>query len=104
MHHISRSLVRKISTTAWNKTPMTKDEFVLIFPDKNKKNAIEIVEKISSEFSVLFPAKTEEDRLSIFAGISENPIDGVQADELYIKARDRMELARTGKKTLEAFA
>ena len=30
MHHISRSLVRKISTTAWNKTPMTKDEFVEI--------------------------------------------------------------------------
>jgi diguanylate cyclase (GGDEF)-like protein len=79
-----------------------RGEFVIIFPDANKKKSIEIVEKICQEISVS-PFQVNE-RLIACAGISENPIDGVQADGLYIKAQDRMRTAKNEKKLLEAFA
>ncbi len=79
-----------------------RGEFVIILPDKNKKKSIEIVEKISQEILAL-PFGTEEQLISC-AGVSENPIDGVHADGLYIKAQDRMRVAKNEKKILEAFA
>ena len=78
-----------------------RGEFAIILPDKNKKKAIEIVEKIGGVLtSTLGPGMS----LTPCAGISENPIDGVHADGLYIKAQDRMKAAKSGKKLLEAFA
>ena len=80
-------------------------EFVVIFPDKNKKKCIEVTDKICQVIAALPAAKEgAETRLTPCAGISENPIDGVQADGLYLKAQDRMKMARAGGKSLEAFA
>ncbi len=69
-------------------------EFAIIFPDKNKKKCIDAIEKIGAKA----PAG-----LSLCVGISENPIDGVQADDLYVKAQDRMKTAFGAGKLLEAF-
>ena len=78
-------------------------EFVIIFPDKNKKKSIEVVEKVCQKIATLsFGEGTQ--RLVLSAGISENPIDGVQADGLFVKAQDRMKMAKAGQKMLEAFA
>lgn len=86
---------------------LTKDEFVIIFPDKNKKKAIQAVENISKDIAAFaFGTKTgeEAEHLTVSVGISENPIDGVSSDELYVKARDRMTIAKKkGKNTIEAF-
>ena len=81
-----------------------RGEFVIILPDKNKKQCIEIVEKICTEISAKPFAKEGEKGLVPCAGISENPIDGVLADGLYMKAQDRMKMAKSGGKLLEAFA
>ncbi len=78
-----------------------RGEFVIILPDKNKKKSIEVVEKICQEILAL--SFGTEGRLVPCAGISENPIDGIQADGLYIKAQDRMKVAKNEKKPLEAF-
>ncbi len=78
-----------------------RGEFAIILPDKNKKKSIEIVEKISQDILAL---SFGNQHLVSCAGISENPIDGIQADGLYIKAQDRMKMAKTEKKLLEAFA
>jgi diguanylate cyclase (GGDEF)-like protein len=71
-----------------------RGEFAIIFPDKNKKKCIELMEKIRQE--------SPKD-LSVCIGISENPIDGVDADSLYVKAQDRMKVAHRSGKPLEAF-
>jgi len=71
-----------------------RGEFAVIFPDKNKKKCIELIEKIGHE--------APKD-LSVCAGISENPIDGVHADSLYVKAQDRMKAAHASGKLLDAF-
>ena len=42
--------------------------------------------------------------LSIHAGVSEDPIDGVRAEDLITKAKERVKTARLGGKPLEAFA
>jgi len=84
-----------------------KDEFVIIFPDKNKKKIMEIAEGISREIAAFsFGAKggTANQRLTVCAGISENPMDGVSVDELFVKARDRMRSAKSkGHNIIEAF-
>lgn len=80
-----------------------KGEFVIILPDKNKKKCIEMVEKIERSVAALSLKVSPEAALALCAGVSENPIDGVQADGLYIKAQDRMKLALSQGKPLEAF-
>ena len=81
-----------------------RGEFVVIFPDQNKKKCIGIVEKIAQEIAVLPLARSAAKPLAVCAGISENPMDGVQADELFIKAQDRVKMAKQNGKLLEAFA
>ena len=74
-----------------------RGEFAIIFPDKNKKKIIEIMEKMGGEI-------LGAHRLLPCIGVSENPIDGVHADGLFLKAQDRMKTAKQTGKLLEAFA
>jgi diguanylate cyclase (GGDEF)-like protein len=82
-----------------------RGEFVIVLPDKNKKKCIEMAERIMKGVSGLGlkPNPSSEEVLSVCAGVSENPIDGVHADSLYIKAQDRMRAALQQDKVLEAF-
>lgn len=81
-----------------------RGEFVTILPDMNKKKCIEMVEKIEKNVTALGLRVSEEGPLlALCAGISENPIDGIQADNLFIKAQDRMKTAHSQNKPLEAF-
>lgn len=86
---------------------VSANEFVIILPDRNKKHAIEYVEKLLKILHAL-PAIVadgkEEAPVTIRAGISENPIDGVNADMLFAKAKNRMiSLNRHGNNLIEAF-
>lgn len=86
---------------------LNRNEFALILPDKNKKKAIEIVESIcrSISESEVFRASGEGTGLRIFAGISENPLDGASAEQLFLKAQSRVRTAKgSGSKPVEAFA
>lgn len=86
---------------------INKDEFAIIFPDKNKKKTIQIAESISKEiasFSFSGRDPSEANRLTVSVGVSENPIDGASADQLVVKAQDRLRTAkRKGSNIIEAF-
>ena len=86
---------------------INKDEFAIIFPDRNKKKAIQIVETISKEiasFSFSGRNPSEANHLTVKVGVSENPIDGASADQLYVKAQDRLRVAKQkGSNHIEAF-
>ena len=62
-------------------------EFALILPGRNKKDSIKIAEKICTRFKEFF-AKEEDERkqLTCSGAITENPIDGMTADELILKS------------------
>lgn len=87
---------------------VAKGEFALIFPDKNKRRTIEIVERIRQQIfqaSFMKQKGNEGVSLSISIGISENPIDGVEAQGLIAKAQGRASAARTaGNNAIEAFS
>ena len=83
----------------------SKEEFAVILPNRNKKKAIEIIERLMKKIGNLefIGAPNAPGKLSVTAGISENPIDGTTADELYARAEVRMKLAKVQGKCLEAF-
>ena len=71
------------------------DEFAVILPEKNKRQAQEIAEdirkKVESSYSEdADPAK----KITISAGVSENPVDGVSSNELVNKAREFLGIAK----------
>ncbi len=62
-------------------------EFALILPEKNKKESMKVSEEIRRKIEELF-GKEEDPRkhLTCTAVITENPIDGMTADELILKS------------------
>ncbi|MBI4431907.1 MAG: GGDEF domain-containing protein [Candidatus Omnitrophica bacterium] len=86
---------------------ITKDEFAIILPDKNKKTAIEFVEAMKREVAEHLLAKPNGQKIhfTVSIGISENPLDGVTGNDLFRIAQERMNAARKrGSNLLEAFA
>jgi diguanylate cyclase (GGDEF)-like protein len=71
------------------------DEFALILPEKNKRKAQQVAEDIRKKIEFSF--SEEEDsrkRLTISGGVSENPLDGVEAEELISKAKELRSVAK----------
>jgi diguanylate cyclase (GGDEF)-like protein len=65
------------------------DEFAIVLPEKNKRQAREIAENIRNKIE--FSSSEEHDvnkKITVSAGVSENPLDGVEAEELIKKAKE----------------
>jgi len=63
------------------------NELVVILPERNKRQALEIAEEIRRRVAFAFAdAPNPQDRLILVGGVAENPIDGVTAEELIEKA------------------
>ena len=84
---------------AKNLTPVDKaarfadDEFAIVFPERNKKEAGAICEEIKKKISALIidPKATKNlQKLTVSAGISENPLDGTSASDLTYKAYSQL--------------
>lgn len=86
----------KDSITEVDKAGRTGDnEFAALLPEKNKRQAQLIAEKIRKKIE--FAWKEEADinkRVSLSAGVSENPLDGIEADELITKAKEALIFAK----------
>lgn len=81
-----------------------KGEFGIIFFDKNKKKAIELTERILCAISRSAFAKFGWGEMTVSIGLSENPLDGMTAHELYTKAQARAAVSgQKGKNRIEAF-
>lgn len=73
------------------------DEFALVLPERNKKEAKQIADDIRKkigEIDILLEAKEEERHLTVSGSLSENPIDGVSAKELIDKAQALLKEAK----------
>lgn len=63
------------------------NELVVLLPERNKREALEIAEQIRHRIAFAFAdAPTPQDRLSVTSGVAENPLDGVTEEELVEKA------------------
>ena len=75
------------------------DEFSLILPEKNKRQAQEVAETICKRIQDLFYADQDKSKcLTCSAGVSENPLDGVEAAQLAAKSRELLEKAKANGK------
>ena len=71
------------------------NEFSIVLPEKNKRKAHDIAEEIRKKIEFSFMEDSDPNkRLTISGGVSENPLDGITADELVIKARELVELSK----------
>lgn len=67
-------------------------EFALILPERNKRQAIEVAEGIRKKIEYIFSEEDDErKRLTAAGAVTENPVDGVTADELISKGRSILE-------------
>lgn len=69
-------------------------QFALILPEKNKRQCLEIAEELKKKIEFTFSEEQDiKKRLSVTGAVTENPIDGVSAQELITKAQDILEKA-----------
>jgi diguanylate cyclase (GGDEF)-like protein len=63
------------------------DKFVIILPEKNKRQSAHIAEEIKKKIEDgLGKSVGSDKKLTVSIGVSENPIDGSTSDELMEKA------------------
>jgi diguanylate cyclase (GGDEF)-like protein len=75
------------------------DEFSLILPEKNKRQAQEVAEEICKKIQTSFCVDQDSSKcLTFSAGVSENPLDGVQVEQLTAKAKELLKKAKAGGK------
>lgn len=79
------------------------DEFSLILPERNKRQALETAEDIRKQVQDAF-SKDHDSCITFSAGVSENPLDGVEAEQLIAKARELLKKAKiNGKNQVAIF-
>jgi len=81
------------------------DEFSLILPEKNKRQGKEVAEGIRKKIQLVFSADQDSGKnITLSAGVAENPLDGVEAEQLIDKARELLEKAKiAGRNRVTAF-
>lgn len=86
----------KASVTEIDPVGRTGDnEFAIVLPEKNKRKAREIAEEIRKKIESSFNEEQNVNRkLTASGGVSENPLDGIEAEELINKARKSLGLAK----------
>ncbi|MBU2541027.1 MAG: diguanylate cyclase [Candidatus Omnitrophica bacterium] len=79
------------------------NDFAVILPERNKKEANKIAEDIRKKLEFVFKEEPDANkRITLSGGVSENPIDGVSAQELVVKARQMlMEAKARGKNQIK---
>lgn len=77
---------------------LSGDEFAMLLPEKNKKEAINIADDIRKKIESANLLREGNASLTVSGGVSENPIDGTSADELLKKAADAVKQAKSSGK------
>ena len=74
------------------------NEFAMLLPEKNKKEASRIAEDLRSKVASTSLSRDRQLNMTVSCGVSENPIDGATSDELYKKALESLKLAKASGK------
>jgi diguanylate cyclase (GGDEF)-like protein len=72
------------------------NEFAVVLPEKNKRQACNIAEQIRKKIEFVFSEESDiNKRITISGSVSENPLDGIKAEELILKAKELLSLAKS---------
>lgn len=70
------------------------DEFGLLLPEKNKRETTTMAEDLRKKIEATNVLKDGKATLTVSIGVSENPIDGATAEELFRRAEDALKEAK----------
>jgi diguanylate cyclase (GGDEF)-like protein len=91
------SLIRESVTEIDRVGRIGDDEFAVILPEKNKREAQEVAENIREKVESSYREYVDPIRkITVSAGVSENPLDGITSEELVDKARELLGIAKSG--------
>lgn len=89
------SLVKDLTSDIDRAARFGDNEFAIILPEKNKRQSQELAEEIRRKIEAAFSQEQDVNkRLTVSGGVSENPIDGTDADALIAKAKNSLNLAK----------
>jgi len=98
---VAEDIIKKVAKIIRdNTTPVGKaariggDEFAMLLPEKNKREAAEIADEIRKKIESMNFSHEGKLNITVSGGVSENPIDGSTQDELLKKAKAAMENAK----------
>ena len=84
-----------------NATPVGKaariggDEFALLLPEKNKREAAGIAEDLRKRVEATAFSGDGKLKITVSGGVSENPIDGSTQEELFKKAMEALSSSKS---------
>jgi diguanylate cyclase (GGDEF)-like protein len=72
------------------------NEFAILLPEKNKRQALEVADQIRRKVEGFFADEPDRNkRITVSGGVSENPLDGNSPDELIKKAEEFLKQAKS---------
>ncbi len=94
------------SVTEIDRVGRTGDnEFAIILPERNKRKAQEVAEEIRKKIGFIFSEEQDANKkITVSGGVSENPLDGIDAEALVSAAKELVSLAKKqGKNRIAGF-
>ncbi len=89
------NLIRESVTDTDRVARSGDNEFAVVLPERNKRQALGLAEEIRKKIEFSFAEEPDANkRLSISGSVSENPLDGVDAERLIAKAKESLNLAK----------
>lgn len=99
---VAEEVIKKVAKIMKdNTTPVGKaariggDEFAMLLPEKNKRQAAEIAEELRKKIESTNFSREGKLLITVSGGVSENPIDGSTQDELFKKAMEAVQSAKS---------
>lgn len=94
-------IIKKGSTEVSKVARISWDEFAVVLPERNKKEANEISDRIRDRVEAEFSGSPKDKGfpLTVSGSVSENPIDGATAEELFNKALGSLKASGRGGKS-----
>ncbi|MFA5356596.1 MAG: diguanylate cyclase [Candidatus Omnitrophota bacterium] len=90
------SLFNDLFTEVERIARIADNDFAVVLPEKNKRQAKEAAEEVRKRVESAFSKEADMDkRLTVSGGVSENPLDGINAEQLFAKAKEALKDAKT---------
>jgi diguanylate cyclase (GGDEF)-like protein len=96
-------LIRDNTTPVGKAARISGDEFGILLPEKNKREAAHIAEEVRKQVEASNFSREGDLKITVSGGVSENPIDGSTQEELFRKATELLGNAKSmGKNRIAA--
>ncbi|MDP3729903.1 MAG: diguanylate cyclase [Candidatus Omnitrophota bacterium] len=88
-------LIKENTTPVGKAARISGKEFGMLLPEKNKREAAYIAENVRKQIEAANFSREGDLKITVSGGVSENPIDGSTQEELFKKATQLLENAKS---------